>query len=390
MPAEAIALRGMAWDHPRARDPLEAITQLWTRKTGASVGWDARPLKDFEDQPLEELATTYDLVLIDYPFMGVAASSGLIVPVNDWADPAYLEDQAAHSVGPSFASYTWDGKQWALAIDAACQVSAVREDLWRAAGARTLPQTWDEVARLAADRPHPAAGVAMPLNPNHAYCAFLSIGIGMAGPDFWPSGGRVQQAAAIEALEFLRRLARDLHPQSRTDDPIGISDRMAGTDEILYVPLMFGYSNYARTGFRDSVLRFGNAPRGVSGAIGSVLGGVGMALSRKSRSPDAASALARVLASPAVQSGIYVRSGGQPGHGAAWESREANALTNGFFRDTRATMDQAFLRPRVVGHRQFQPMAGELIHSCLWTDRLPVRECIAGFGKLADSLLEPA
>jgi len=388
MPGAAIALRGMAWDHPRARDPLEAITEQWTRKAGASMKWDARPLKDFEDQPLEELAKTYDLVLIDYPFMGVAASSGLIVPVDDWVDHAYLADQAAHSVGPSFASYTWAGKQWALAIDAACQVSAVREDLWQATGARPLPQTWDEVARLAEDRRYPAGSVAMPLNPNHAYCAFLSVGIGIAGPDFWPSGGNVLEAAATEALEFLRRVARDLHPQSRSEDPIGISDRMSETDEILYVPLMFGYSNYARTGFRNRVLRFGNAPRGKSGAIGSVLGGVGMALSSRSKSPDAASALARELASPAVQSGIYVRSGGQPGHGAAWESPEANALTGEFFRNTRATMDQAFMRPRVVGHRQFQPLAGEFIHSCLWTDRLPVRECIAGFGKLADSLLE--
>lgn len=384
----SVALRGMAWDHPRARDPLEVITEHWTRKAGASVQWDARPLKDFEDQPLEELATAYDLVLIDYPFMGVAARSGLIVPVDDWVSAAYLTDQAANSVGPSFASYTWAGKQWALAIDAACQVSAVREDLWEAAGAGTLPRTWDEVARLAADRRYPAGSVAMPLNPNHAYCAFLSVGIGLAGPDFWPSGGNVQQDAATEALEFLRRLARDLYPDSRFEDPIGISDRMTGTDEIIYVPLMFGYSNYARTGFRDCVLRFGNAPRGGSGAIGSVLGGVGMALSSRSESPDVAAALAREIASPAVQSGIYVRAGGQPGHGAAWESPEANALTGGFFRNTRATMEQAFMRPRVVGHRQFQPLAGELIHSCLWTDRLPVRECLGGFGKLADSLLE--
>ena len=35
------------------------------------------------------------------------------------------------------------------------------------------------------------------------------------------------------------------------DDPIGISDRMSSTDEIVYVPLMFGYSNYARAGFRQ-------------------------------------------------------------------------------------------------------------------------------------------
>src|SRR5512134_1806994 len=151
MPGAAIALRGMAWDHPRARDPLEAISTAWTRRSGIPVEWNARSLKEFEDQPLEELATRHDLVLVDYPFMGVAAASGLIVAVDDWADAAYLADQRTHGVGPSFRSYTWEGRQWALAIDAACQVSAVREDLWRAAGRGPLPGTWAEVAALAAD-----------------------------------------------------------------------------------------------------------------------------------------------------------------------------------------------------------------------------------------------
>lgn len=387
MPGAAIALRGMAWDHPRARDPLEAISAAWTRRTGIPVEWNARSLMEFEDQPLEELATRHDLVLVDYPFMGVAAASGLIVAVDDWVDAAYLADQRTHGVGPSFRSYTWDGRQWALAIDAACQVSAVREDLWRAAGRGPPPVSWAEVAALAADCRDAAARVAIPLNPNHSYCAFLSVGISLVGPGFWPEGGHVDPGAAAEALEFLRGLARNLHPASRDEDPIGISDCMADTDEILYVPLMFGYSNYARPGFRVRTLSFGNAPQGSRGARGSVLGGVGLALSSRSMQRDAAAALAREIASPAVQSGIYVRSGGQPGHGAAWDSPEANALTGDFFRSTRATMDQAFMRPRVPGHRAFQPQAGALVHACLWTDALPVPECLAGYGRLVQSLL---
>jgi multiple sugar transport system substrate-binding protein len=381
------ALRGMAWDHPRARDPLAAISADWSKRTGVAVEWDARPLKDFEDQALEELATRYDLVLVDYPFMGVAATSGLIVPVDDWVDAAYLADQAAHSVGPSFDSYTWQGKQWALAIDAACQVSAVREDLWKAAGLGAMPRTWADVAALAVERRHAPSRVAIPLNPNHAYCAFLSIGVGLAGAGFWRAGQPVEQGAGAEALEFLRRLAVNLHSASRSDDPIGISDRMAGADEILYVPLMFGYSNYSRPGFRARKLRFGDAPRGRSGAIGSVLGGVGMALSSQSRVQDAAALLAREIASPGVQSGIYVRSGGQPGHGAAWESKQADSLVGGFFTSTRETINQAFMRPRVSGHRRFQPLAGALIHQCIWTETMPVRECLHQFEKLTETLL---
>lgn len=118
-------LRGRAWDHPRACNPLEAISTEWSRSLDVTARWDVRPLQDFEDQPLEDLATAYDLVLIDYPFVGTAAHSGLIAPVNDWTDATYLENQANHSTGSSFASYTWADRQWALAIDAAWDSPAV-------------------------------------------------------------------------------------------------------------------------------------------------------------------------------------------------------------------------------------------------------------------------
>jgi multiple sugar transport system substrate-binding protein len=386
MPEATLALRGMAWDHPRARDPLSAISSDWSRHTGIEVHWDARPLKDFEDQPLEELAMRYDLILIDYPFVATAAGSGLVAPVDDWVDPAYLADQSAGSVGPSYPSYTWDDKQWALAIDAACQVSAVREDLWTAAGGELLPASWDEVAALAARQRKRPARVALPLNPNHAYCAFLSVGLSLAGPSFWREREGLERAAAVAALERLQWLARDLHPVSRTQDPIGISDTMTGTDEILYVPLMFGYSSYARARYRSSRLSFGNAPRGSNGHVGSVLGGVGLAVSARSRNREAAASLAREVASPAVQSGTYVRAGGQPGHGAAWDSPVANALTHDFFRSTRRTIEQAFMRPRVPGHRRFQPEAGALVHDCIWKGE-PAKACVDAFEALAASLL---
>jgi multiple sugar transport system substrate-binding protein len=178
-----------------------------------------------------------------------------------------------------------------------------------------------------------------------------------------------------------------LHPLSREADPIAISDRMAGSDEILFVPLMFGYSNYSRPGFRRTTLRFGNAPCGASGRIGSVLGGVGIALSARSERRDAAADLARTLASGHVQSALYVQSDGQPGHRAAWDSVTANRLVDDFFFATRETMNQAFLRPRVPGHRRFQLEAGLLIHRFLWGSDLGAAECLAGFDSLVDRFL---
>jgi multiple sugar transport system substrate-binding protein len=368
-----VTLRGMAWDHPRGRDPLVAISTDWSRERSVAVHWDARPLKSFEDQPLEELATRYDLVLIDHPFAETAAASGLIRPVDAWVAPAYLADQAANSVGASFDSYAWDGAQWALAIDAACQVAAFRPDLW---DYEQLPRTWREVAELARGLAHGTRRVALPLNPNHAYCAFLSVGVATGGPDFWPVGTTPDHDAGIAALEFLRRLAADLHPCSRAADPIVISDHMTRSNEILYVPLMFGYSSYARAGFRPHAIRFADAPCGSDGHTGSVLGGVGIALSARSREPEWAADLARRIASPDVQAGLYVDSGGQPGHAAAWAAPAANAQVDDFFVNTRRTIDAAFVRPTVTGHRRFQELAGETIHAALF-DGLGDGACLA-------------
>jgi len=380
-------LRGIAWDHPRAMNPLKAISAGWSTANDCPVQWDARPLKDFEDQPLEELADRYDLILIDYPFVGFAASSGLIAPVEDWADADYLADQAAASVGPSYPSYTWHRRQWALAIDAACQVSGVRSDLLETSSRTGLPETWDDVMELAAALRDGGCRVAIPLNPNHSYCAFLSLGISRAGPRFWPAGGHLDKGAARATLEFLRELSTRVHPLSRGADPIAISDRMSTTAEILYVPLMFGYSSYARAGFRPKRIRFGAAPRGPGACIGSVLGGVGIALSARSENPGLAADLARLIASRDVQSGLYATAGGQPGHAAAWESRRVNDLVDDFFSATRRTIEQAFLRPRVAGHRRFQVLAGELIHRFIWQGRTSPDHCLAEFELLAERLL---
>jgi multiple sugar transport system substrate-binding protein len=380
-------LRGMAWEHDRSLLPLAAATRAWrAAHPGADIAWAARPLKAFEDQPLEQLAADYDLILIDHPLCGAAAGSGLVAAVDDWADAAYLADQRANSVGPSFASYSWDGRQWALAIDAACQVSAVREDLWDAAALGPVPDGWEAAAELVAG--HGARGrVAIPLNPTHAYCAFLAVGCALAGGRFWPPGGDLDPDAAAAALALLRRLAPGLHPRSPAMDPIAASELMAGGDEVAYVPLLFGYSNYARAGYRRARLRFGNAPRGPAGTRGSVLGGVGIAVSARSRDLALAADFARFVASPQVQATTYVNAGGQPGHAAAWSSPAADEQVGGFFSGTIATMRGAFTRPRSAGHRRFQQLAGELVHSFLWADRLGVRECVERLRGLAATLL---
>lgn len=376
----------MAWAHDRGLRPLVAATQDWrATHPAADIVWDARPLKEFEDQPLEQLAEDYDLILIDHPFSETAAESGLIAAVDDWSDDAYLADQRDNSVGPSFASYTWNDRQWALAVDAACQVSAIRDDLWELGGLGPVPATWDAVADLVAELSAPRQ-VAIPLNTNHAYCAFLAVGSTIAG-DFWPSDGCVDRDAAADALRFLQRIGPALHPRSATMDPIAACELMASTNEIVYVPLMFGYSTYARKGYRGFRLRFADAPRGPARRHGSVLGGVGITVSSRSMHRALAADFARFVASAEVQATAYVDAWGQPGHGSAWSSPEADEKVGGFFTGTVATMREVVVRPRTTGHRRFQQLAGELIHAFLWSGELRVTECIEHYDDLTTTLL---
>ena len=58
-------------------------------------------------------------------------------------------------------------------------------------------------------------------------------------------------------------------------------------------------------------------------------------------------------------------SGGQPAHAAAWEDDACNALTGAFFRNTRQTLNTAWLRPRYEGYMTLQDRAGDIVHACL-------------------------
>src|SRR5207247_7815374 len=110
----------MTWNHPRGIDPLVAHAKVYRASHDVEILWDARPLEDFEAYPLDQLAERYDLIVIDHPHVGKAAAAAqeCLQPLE--AAPV---DQ---TVGYSHQSYYFEGKQWALAIDAAAQVSCRR------------------------------------------------------------------------------------------------------------------------------------------------------------------------------------------------------------------------------------------------------------------------
>jgi multiple sugar transport system substrate-binding protein len=359
-----IELQGVSWDHVRGLGGVRASADAYMRAhADVRIEWTTRSLQAFADEPVDRLAERFDLIVLDHPAIGYAVARGCLVPLDEHIEPAFLHEQRASSVGRSAESYEWKGHVWALAIDAAAQVASYRPDLLERVGA-DVPRTWDDVFGLAERARAIGASVAFPSIPVDAVLAFLAICPSLGEE---PCAGEVvaSRDVAIEALETLRRSVAVSHPESTAWNPPSMLERMSTTDEIAYCPLAFGYSNYARPGFRPNVVRFAPGPVGPDGMPSGTLGGAGLAVSAVRPNVDAAVEYARFVAEPEIQRTTYFDGGGQPGHRSAWTDDALNASSSAFFADTLPALDVAWLRPRYDGFLQFQERGGELINSWL-------------------------
>ncbi len=348
-----ISLKGMTWDHPRGVDPLVACSRLWQQRTGVAIAWDRRSLQDFESFPVEELARQYDLIVIDHPHVGQITREDCLLPF----DESRLVDIARGSVGRSYPSYHWQGRQWALPIDTATQVQAWRAD--------RLPQPaadWDGVTELAR-----AGRVALPLRPPHSLMCLYTLSAQLGAPGRVEGPDLFDPEVASAACEQLRALLPYLDARCFTQDPIAVFEDMARPDaRTACVPLIYGYVNYAWAGFRPARLGFADIPslRG-HGPQGSALGGTGIAVSARTAHAQQAFDFAVWVASADTQRGPYAAAGGQPGHAAAWDDDAVNQACGDFYRATRATLEGAWVRPRHDGYMPFQHAASERLNQGL-------------------------
>lgn len=352
-----IRLRGMTWNHPRGLDPLVACSNRFEQTMNIGIDWDARSLEDFEAFPLDELARQYDLMVIDHPHVGMAAASGCLRPFDD----ELAKSLNGSTVGRSHESYAWQCRQWALAIDAAAQVSARRKgsiDSW--------PRSFDEVFELAK-----AGRVLWPLAPVHALMSFFTLCANVGSPCA-TEGDRliVDHDAASHVLVRMRELARLVPAFCFDSNPIATFERMMRDERFAFSPLIYGYVTYARSESRAAMIEFADIPGlDESGEVrGSTLGGTGIAVSASSAHAEAARQVAIQLASESIQRSLFAVAGGQPAHRAAWNDQAVNRLTGDFFRNTLATLEASYLRPRFNGYIAFQQRAGELISACLKHD----------------------
>ncbi|TPM40941.1 extracellular solute-binding protein [Mesorhizobium sp. B2-3-4] len=348
----------MTWSHPRGYDPMVACSTLWHERTGVSIQWDKRSLQDFESYPVEELARAYDLIVIDHPHVGQITAEGCLEPLDVAGREAERAALAAGSVGQSYPSYNWQGRQWAFPIDAASQVQA-----WRPEALDAPAQTWREVLDLARQ-----GRVLLPLRPPHSLMVFYSLAANLGRPcGTDPLHDLIDVETGIEVFERMREIAALVDPACLEMDPIAVFERMAQAgSRFVCAPLIYGYAPYAVAGFRAHRLAFADMPIvGSGGPAGSALGGTGIAVSAFSKAKDAAIEFAHWVASGNVQRGPYAAAGGQPGHAAAWEDKGINAATGGFYKDTRATLEGAWVRPRHDGYMTFQQAASDRVNSGL-------------------------
>ncbi len=355
--AEPVALRGMTWNHSRGYDPMVATSAAYAAAhPGVSISWEKRSLQAFADQPIETLADRYDLLVIDHPHVGEVARNQLLLPLDGIGRDDELAVLAGQSVGLSHVSYAFDGRQWALAIDAATPVAAFRPDRIGAA-----PTRWDEMLALAR-----AGEVCCALVPINALMTFFGLarnkGYAVADGD-----ELLRRDAAAEILEHMRELVALVDPRCLGLDPIGIYEWMGRSETApAYSPYGYGYTNYSRPGYCRYPLVFADAPGlGDNGPRGTVLGGTGIAVSARSRHAETALDYAFAVAAADCQKSLYFESGGQPGNAAAWEDAGCNAACRDFFANTRATLESAWLRPRYDGYMGLQERAGDIVHACL-------------------------
>ena len=327
-------LRGITWDHTRGFTSVVATAQRFHElHPDVDIQWQKRSLQAFADKSLEELADKYDLLVIDHPWAGSAAASGVLTDLSELLSTEFLKDQAANSVGQSHASYNFDCKQLAVAIDAACPVSAYRPDLLDQHGTEP-PRTFDALLALA-DR----GLVCCPSIALDVYGNFLNL-LTAAGEAIFPNEEEVAgRTAALTALERLKALSDRVPEQFFDLNPIRTLEVMSQTDAFAYAPWTYGYTNYSRAGYAPKRLWFGDVIGIEAGKPGpTMLGGAGLAVSARCKHPDVARAYAEFTGSAVVQNGIYFEAGGQPGHRSAWTNPALDERCGGFFSRTLATL----------------------------------------------------
>jgi multiple sugar transport system substrate-binding protein len=354
----SVHLTGIAWDHSRAFPPLVTTAQRYEEThPGIRIHWQKRTLDEFGHAPVEVLAQKFDLIVIDHPWAGFCFENNLVYDLKPLVSASALAELETNSVGESFNSYVWQGNLLALPIDAAAPAPSWRPDLLERAGVAP-PQTWAEAVALARRKLAVIPGFNADL-----FLHFIMLLKGLGTDPCADLESIAPREIMKQAVDLFRELTEPM-PRGIFDlNPIQVAERMTTTDDFAWNAFAYTYNNYARPGFAAKPLRFGNLPSLKPGGprLRSVLGGTGLAISSNCKHVPAAVDYALFTASGHTQKTIYVQAGGQPSHHAAWDDEFADSLCGGFFTGTRATQEEAIVRPRYSGYIGLQTDGGNAL-----------------------------
>ena len=230
-------LRALGWDHPRCMSPMRACAERWREMTGVEIDWEARSLEAFGDQPLEEAAAGYDLIVIDHPFCGRAAATRCLTPLDELLDRSALDELRGRRrrpqprlvrlrrppVGPGDRRRVPGHRRSATS----CSTASRRRR--HGTPCSSSPAAGRARSRCRSPLPTPSpAGSASPRRTARSRSP--------TRPSRRPPRRRWRELARLGPAEALGW------------EPPDILGRLTTTDEIACVPLTYGYSTYSSCG----------------------------------------------------------------------------------------------------------------------------------------------
>jgi multiple sugar transport system substrate-binding protein len=175
-----------------------------------------------------------------------------------------------------------------------------------------------------------------------------------------------ETAPALEAMDLLKRLAERMPASIDKMNPIAMAEHMTRNDETAYCAFAYSYGNYCRPHFNAKPLRYGNLVNLDDGrSLRSIVGGTGMAITRRCQDMETAIDFATFCSSAEIQSGLYTYAGGQPARREAWVDNELDAFNGRFFSGTLRTHEDCLLHPRYDGYVPLQEEAGRPLQDYL-------------------------
>jgi multiple sugar transport system substrate-binding protein len=351
----------ITWNHSRAFPPLVATAQRYEElNPDIRITWEKRSLHEFGHADISALAERFDLLVIDHPMLGDVEQTGALHNLKPMLTEGERRDLEEDSIGPSFESYLWKGKLYALPVDVAAPAASFRPDLLERASDE-LPTTWNDVITLAR-----RGMVRMPGFPADLFLNLMGMCVSSRSAVALTPDSLFDNEIAVICLEQLRELATMMPHNIYQMNPLAIYEQMSSTDDFAYCPFAFSYNNYSRLHFGTHHIRYAD-PVALQGRdpMRTILGGTGIAVSARCKTPEVALRYALFTVGRTMQSTIYSFAGGQGALRSAWRDPFLNQLTDNFFVRTEASIERAYVRPRYRGYVGLQEIAGDPIVSYL-------------------------